>query len=195
MEKTNTLDQMAANSNQPHGFIRETVEALHQLVIAVSAKLRHARSGNSPMGDEKDSRDIWTKIERHLEQVQAEHEHSPTGIEPKHEAVSPPPRHESPIDEVAESTELSEHSRQTLANNLHPHAKETLQAHASEHINTALIFAREGNLEAAKLRIGFAQSAMQTASRFMSQDEFDAFERDIEHRIKALIESDQPQKP
>jgi len=61
-----------------------------------------------------------------------------------------------------------------------------------EHINISLILAREGNTEGARLHIDLAESAMHTAGRFMSHEEYEIFEKKVEHRLESIIDGDRP---
>jgi hypothetical protein len=66
------------------------------------------------------------------------------------------------------------------------HLGEKMQASTWEHINKAHLAARQGKLETARMHAGLAQNAMETASRYMRDEEYEAFKTDVEARIHSI---------
>jgi hypothetical protein len=162
-------------------------------MIVIASRLRHTQIHRSPMGDAKGDYDIWQKLGSHLEQMPV--------IE-KHEVERPALRKDSqkgrnhPKDLASdamrsspEPNEIREHNKTRMAHQQQPRVSEQLQSKTMEHINIALILAAEGNQDGVKLHIDLANSAMHTASRFMSHEEYKVFEEKVESRVQSIVDS------
>ena len=53
-----------------------------------------------------------------------------------------------------------------------------------DHINKAISFARTGNEKAARIHADLAESAMKTAGRYMSDEEYSRFREEVEARMR-----------
>jgi len=179
-------------SAEPHGLLRGLIDAIHHLFIMISSRLRHTRIHHSPMGDAKGEYDIWEKLGTHLEQASAESKPDTKSHATGKRKVSDPGRHENPATTVQDFNRLTEHSKQKAVNQLLPSMNEQLQGKTMEHINISLILAKEGNADGARLHIELAENAMHTASRFMSHEDYDIFEKKVERRLESIVDRDRP---
>jgi len=193
MAKDSSPDRVNPASAKPHGLLQGLIDYLHHLMIVIASRLRHTQIHRSPMGDAKGDYDIWQKLGSHLEQMPV--------IE-KHEVERPALRKDSqkgrshpkkmPSDTIRSSPELNEireHNKTRMAHQQQPRVSEQLQSKTMEHINIALILAAEGNQDGVKLHIDLANSAMHTASRFMSHEEYKVFEEKVESRVQSIVDS------
>jgi hypothetical protein len=69
-----------------------------------------------------------------------------------------------------------------------PHLGEKMQATTIRHINRALSLAKQGNAAGAKVYAGLAESAMETAGRYMAAEEYRAFREEVESRLSSLVQ-------
>ena len=193
MVKDSSSDRVNSASAKPHGLLRGLIDYLHHLIIEIASRLRHVQIHRSPMGDPKGDYDIWQKLGSHLQQMPVIEKHdvkrptrpkgSQTGRNHSKNLASDTVRSGS------EPNELREHNKTRAAQHHQPRVSQQLQSKSIEHINIALILAAEGNQDGVKLHIDLANSAMQTASRFMSHDEYKVFEEKVESRVKAIVDS------
>lgn len=201
MAKQSSPDRVTSASANSHGFLRGLIDYLHHLIIVVSSKLRHTQMHHSPMGDAKGDYDIWKKLGSHLEQVPVIEKHAtkPHAIRrgalkgQKHSEIGQKHSEKSvnpPMPAGSEPSELRERNKSRAALQQQPRISEQLQSKTMEHINIALILAAEGNQDGVKLHIDLANSAMHTASRFMSLEDYHFFEEKVESRVKSIIDGD-----
>ena len=190
--KRSGSDPVHAASTKPHGLLRELIDYLYQLILLVAAKLRHAQVNQSSMGDAKGDYDIWKTLGEHLEQFPVIEKHA--GKRSKFEKGAHgdrmPPKNLA-NDATRPDTDLNEirdHNKQRAVLQ-QPRISQELQSKTMEHINIALILAAEGNQNGVKLHIELANNAMRTASRFMSQEEYEVFEEKVESRVKSIVDS------
>lgn len=195
METHNVPDQLKA----PHGrldcYLHAVAESLHRIVLAISSKLRHMHILRSQMGDVKGDFDIWERLGSHVEQIPVIEK--PTADSPSarqradtHRTVDSPV-----ITKGSDLGQLGQYNIRKAILNHHPHIDEQLRSSTMEHINLALHLAREGNKDSARLHIELAQSALHTASRFMSHEEYELFEQKVEHRLEAIVKDDRSTPP
>jgi hypothetical protein len=93
------------------------------------------------------------------------------------------------------SNELLKHNKGKAAHQKQPRISAQLQSKTMEHINIALILAAEGNQEGVRLHIDLANSAMHTASRFLSHKDYEVFEEKVENRLRSIIDGDRHEDP
>ena len=201
MAKKNSSESITSAPTKSHSWLRDLIDYLHHLIITISSKLHHSKMQRAPMGDAKGDYDIWDKLGNHLEQVPVLEEHD---TKPKPRVI--PKRAQKgrtrpvvvaneAMPTGAELNELREHNRNKAAHQQQPHIRDQLQSKTMEHINIALILAAEGNQDGMKLHIDLANSAMQTASRFMSHEDYRVFEAKVESRVRSIIEKDHHDDP
>ena len=194
MVEESSSDPVAPASSKSHGWLRDLIDYLHRLIIAISAKLRHMQIHRSPMGEAKGDYDIWDKLGKHLQQVPVLVKHdakprlTPKRAEKGRKQTVVMAKNVIPTD--PELNEIREYNRTKVARRQQPHISDQLQSKTMEHINIALILAAEGNRDGAKLHIDLANSAMHTASRFMNHEDYKAFEVKVETRVRSIIDRD-----
>ena len=177
---------VASSAGSP-GIPRGLIDAIHDLLIRIASRLRHAQIERSAMGDAQGDYDIWQKIGNHVQRVSAEHRPDQQSRTGRKRTAKPVDRAVTATVTTGQPSRFTEHSRHKAAKRLLPRMHEQLQNKTMEHINIALIMAREGNAEGARLHIDLAQNAMHTASRFMSREEYEAFEQKVERRLESLV--------
>ena len=177
-------------SHQQHGGLHSLIESLHKMFLQISCHLRLDRIFHRPLGEAKGNLDIWGKLGNFLEEapelsdddlfhLQDEHMHAAHANEKLHRPS---------LQEGAELSELSKYYQRQVRVEMHPHMSEQMQRNTVDHINTALHLSRKGDKDGARLHIGLSESAMHTASRFMSHEEYAEFEERIEARLSHIIE-------
>lgn len=66
---------------------------------------------------------------------------------------------------------------------LEPFMRERMRKNALDHVNKALILARRGQAEGARLHAELAENAMRTAGEYMSDEEYRQFREELEARL------------
>jgi hypothetical protein len=190
MGKKSASEPIVSPSSESHGVLRGLIDALHQLVIMISSRLRHSQIHGSAMGDAKSDYDLGKKLRSHIEKISVDRELSakPHTVE-KVPTAEPNVKSDSAAT-AQESSRIAEHIKQKATSQLLPRMNEKLQSNTMEHINISLILAREGNIEGAKLHIDLAENAMHAASRFMSHEEYEIFKQKVERRMDAIVDRD-----
>jgi hypothetical protein len=199
MAEHSSSDSVTSDSAKSHGFLQDLIERLHHLMIVISSKLRHAQIHHSPMGDAKGDYDIWERLGNHLQQVPVREkpDAKPRAI-PKEASIE---GYQSgslasyTMPAAPPSNELRKHNKRKAAHQKQPRISEQLKSKTMEHINIALILAAEGNQEGVRLHIDLANSAMHTASRFLSHEDYEAFEEKVESRLRSIIDGDRHDDP
>ena len=192
MDKQDSPEPADAASTKPYGLLRGLIDYLHELIILIASKLRHSQVNQSPMSDAKGDYNLWKTLGEHLEQVPVVEKHDvkrPKSAKGVH--GSPIPRKNVANDATRPGPELNEirdHNKQRAVRQ-QPRISQQLQSKTMEHINIALILAAEGNQDGVKLHIDLANNAMRTASRFMSHEEYEAFEEKVGSRVKSIVDS------
>ena len=201
MAKKSSPDPVTSASAESHGWLRDLIEYIHHLIIAISSKLRHKQISRSSMGDAKGNYDIWGKLGNHLEQAPVLEKRD---MKPKPRVIPKREKRDRKQPVVVANdamptgdalNELREYNKSKVAHQQQPHVSEQLQAKTMEHINIALILAAEGNQKGVKLHIDLANSAMHTVSRFMSHEDYKAFEAKVESRVQSIVERDRNDIP
>jgi len=197
MAKKNDPREVQSTPVASHGLLHGLIEYLHHLIIVISSRLRHTQIHHSPMGDAKGEFDIWERLGGHVEQIPVEESsHEKSSVIRNGKAASPRRqknvRTPAPLASAAERDPngLGEYNKQKAILRRQPRLHKQLQRKTTEHINIALILAKEGDKDGAKLHIELANGAMHTASRFMSHDEYEVFEKKIERRIESIIRAE-----
>jgi len=192
-------DRVTSASANSHEFLRDLIEHLDHLMIEISSKLRHTQIHHSPMGDAKGGYDIWERLGNYLEQVplREKPDAKPCAVpkEASKEENQPGSLASYTIPTVSPSNELRKHNKSKAAHQKQPRISAQLQFNTMEHINIALIRALEGNQEGVRLHIDLANSAMHTASRFLSHEDYEAFEEKVESRLRSIIDDDRFENP
>lgn len=192
MAKKNLSDQFASPSSESYGSLRGLIDTLHGLIIMIMSRLRLTQIRGSTMGDSKSDYDLGGRLRSHIEKISADGQPNakPRAIRPASEADSHAPRKTTAT--AHESSQIAEHSKQKATSELLPRIHEQLQSKTMEHINISLNLAREGNTDGAELHIKLAENAMDTASRFMSDEEYEMLEQQVERRLESITRADRP---
>lgn len=75
--------------------------------------------------------------------------------------------------------------RQRSSAQAEPYLREKMRKNTLDHINKALVLAKQGDAKGAKVHAGLAESAMQTAGGYMTDEEYVQFKAEVEARLKA----------
>ncbi|MBT8439763.1 MAG: hypothetical protein HKP55_07055 [Gammaproteobacteria bacterium] len=142
------------------------------------------------MGDSRGDVDIWGKIGHFLEATPELSEDDVFHLQDEHihQSHQNETLHRPTLEDGAELSELGKYYQRKVRVETHPHMSEQMQRNTIDHINTALHLARKRDQSGARLHIELAESAMHTAGRFMSHDEYQAFELKIEERLKHIMD-------
>lgn len=73
--------------------------------------------------------------------------------------------------------------------NAEPFLREKMRTNTLNHINKALVLAKQGDAKGAKIHAGLAESAMQTAGEYMDEEEYLQFKTEVETRLQATKRS------
>ena len=201
MAKHSSSDRITSVSGESRAPLRDLIDHLHHLIMVISSKLRHTQMQSSPMGDPKGDYDIWERLGNHLQQVPVREKRdvkpreNPKAKEAFREAGQRGSLADLTNPAVLPSNEIGQHNKSQAAHQHLPRLGEQLQFKTMEHINIALILAAEGNQDGVRLHIDLANNAMQTASRFMSHEDYEAFEEKVERRLRAIIGGDRHEDP
>jgi hypothetical protein len=166
------------------------LETLHHLFLNISGKARQQHLQNSKMSDAKGDVDIWGKIGHFLEATPELSEDDVFHLQDEHihRSHQNETLHRPSLEDGAELSELGKYYQRKVRVETHPHMSEQMQRNTIDHINTALHLARKSDQSGARLHIELAESAMHTAGRFMSHDEYREFELKIEERLKHIMD-------
>lgn len=187
------------SSQQSHNWLQSLGESLHHLFLKVSEKLRHRHLQNSEMGEAKGTPDIWQKIGTFVEQTPLITEEEDLVLLSEKETqqikrkTAAPTKREKHADQQQGSDEKTEtalgkyYHEEDLKMYQHPHMSDQMQEKTMEHIFTSLHLARKGDQQGARLHIELAESAMHTASRFMSHEDYAAFEVKVDKKLENII--------
>jgi len=72
---------------------------------------------------------------------------------------------------------------------LEPFMAEKMRANTLEHVNKALALARQGNAQGAQIHAELAETAMETAGEYMSDDEYGWLKETVEARLRSMSSS------
>jgi hypothetical protein len=66
-----------------------------------------------------------------------------------------------------------------------PLVREQMRSRTLDHINKALVLAKQGDAERARIHAGLAETAMRTAAEYMSDEEYGEFKGQVETRLRS----------
>jgi len=180
--------------------LKSLIDELQSLFLAVSGRLQHLHLNKHNEGSAKASVDIWGKLghfiethpvdqvtelhlDKHLKQKSAADKHGSHHKE-KHNLenyLDGRPREKGQLGEF--------YQRERVRVEVKPHMSEQMTRNAMDHINSSLHFAKQGDVDGARLHIELAESATKMAGQFMSNSEFKSFEKKILQRIEDIIQN------
>jgi hypothetical protein len=181
------------NGPRPLLDLSGLLDTLHRLYLQISGRLLHRRLQPPPADGPVRDIDIANQMDARLAQVatlareqqteqgQSQSVDSPAARANPESASQPTPG----LMETQEGVQAPGGRRGAVAAS-QPQLGEKMQAATWEHINKAQLFARQGKLESARLHAGLAQNAMETASRYMGDEEYAAFKTDVDARVQAI---------
>lgn len=170
------------------------LDALRKLYAQISVKLWHRRmepSPPSPLAGE--SADITGSLNGHIErsvsEARASSEPSPSADSPMESPAGFGTRHKEKrlLPGVRLFSGLSKYFKRRGGGAGYRRLGEKMRAETTRHINEALRLARRGDVQGAKVHTELAESAMKTASRYLPEEEYRAFQQDVETRLKAIV--------
>lgn len=182
-------DPIGHTHSNRHGLLRSLIESLHHLSIILGTRMRQAHiRDRRQMEHAKGNYDVWGKLSTHVEQMPTQELPAESAAGMRHKkSGKTQARPLRKIEGGRRFKQLSSYfSRQALIGK-HPHMDEKMCSSAMQHINLALHLAGQGNKEGAKVRIHLAESAMHTASRFMTHEDYERFEQKVEHRLQEIV--------
>jgi len=166
--------------------------SLQRLLGNISSQLRQMQLLKFQMGQTKGNVDIWGRLGPFLEQAPViASDEAPLSAKPEYEQEQQQQQHSLGLCSLERGRELSElgkYYQRKAGTEFQPQMGEKLQQNTITHINSSLILARKGDKEGARLHIQLAESAMHTAGRFMSREEYAIFEEKVELRLTDIIE-------
>jgi len=170
------------------------LDDLHRLYLQVGGRLLHHRLQSSDSESAGRDVNIEGKLGRRLEDVATQaqvnaavDEASVPAAEQDAASYRRPATRTSRGMIGGLRSKLTGGFRRSVGSQSQLHLGEKMQASTWEHINKAQRLARLGKLESARLHAGLAENAMQTASRYMGEEEYAAFKSDVEARIKSIV--------
>ncbi len=78
-------------------------------------------------------------------------------------------------------------SKRVATHKIQPRMTKKMEAKTMEYINKAMRLAKQGNAEGAKVNAELAESALKTVIEYMSEEECQAFKKEVENRMKAIM--------
>jgi hypothetical protein len=193
MAAMNTETPTPGNGPRPFLDLSGLLDTLHGLYLQISGLLLHRRLHPPPADGPVRDIDIASQMDARLAQVatlaheqKTEQGQSQPVDSPATRATLESPSQPTPgLTETQEGLQAPGGRRGAVAAS-QPQLGEKMQAATWEHINKAQLFARQGKLESARLHAGLAQNAMETASRYMGDEEYAAFKTDVDARVHAI---------
>jgi hypothetical protein len=164
---------------------------MHRLFLRLSQEIHARQLRESTMSDPKNKIDIWGRLEEFIDQVPAVTQQANPLLQQQ------PVQQETETFLQAAQFPARPHKNSVQANKrffdkiqvkVRPHMKEQMHKNALHHINMSYFLAHKGDRHGAKLHIELAENAVHTASRFMSDEEYEAFEQVISLRIERFID-------
>ena len=177
-------------ANHDYFSLQKLWESLHKLFLNLSHEMRHRHLSKSEMSEPKGKIDIWGKLGGHFESLpepddkdhfQQSDEHEPSFH--KNEYFHYPDK-----ESVQEAGSIGEHFQNNNDKKLHPHVSDQMQRSAMDHINMSFYLARKGDKFGAKLHVELAESAVHTASRFMTEEQYRCFEKNMMTRVESVVD-------
>jgi hypothetical protein len=178
------------------GGLQALLDSLLSLYSQVFSRLLDSRMGSQrESAAPRDAIPIEDLLEEHIERTAAASAKAdPGSAGEKNVEARPTPKEKrtAPIPESGRGHSgrglfgaLSNYfGRHRSSAHIEPFMREKMRTNTLDHINKALILARQGEAEGAKIHAGLAQTAMQTAGEYMSDQEFHRFKEQVERRLK-----------
>ncbi len=165
-------------------------ESLQKLFLNISHELHHRQLSKSKMSNPKGKMDIWGKLGDHIEGLPAPDgkDHFQQSAEPELSFQKNEHFHNPDKESVKDSGSLGQYYQNNIDENLHPHVSDQMQRSAMDHINMSFYLARKGDKIGAKLHVELAESAVHTASRFMTEEQYRHFEKNMMTKIESAID-------
>jgi hypothetical protein len=79
-------------------------------------------------------------------------------------------------------------SRHRGSAHVEPFMREKMRSNTLDHINKAMVLAKRGDAQGAKIHAGLAENAMRTAGEYMSDEEYRQFKEKVETRLKSVMQ-------
>ena len=177
-------------SKHSSNYLKSLVDSLHHLFLNVSGKLRQMHLLRSEIGEAKGNADIWGRLGTHIREtpVSDEPEEVVSALGRKHD-VTAPDYHKVELEKGRSLSELGKYYQRKVRVEMHPHMSDRMRDSTMEHINTSLHLAKYGDQDGARLHIELAESAMHTASRFMTHDQYAEFEKKVHERLESILQN------
>lgn len=184
------------SKQQTSNYLKSLLDSLHHLFLRVSGKLRQVHLLRSEIGEAKGNADIWGRLGTHIREtpVSDEPEQLVSATSRKHH-VTTPEYHKVELEKGRTLSELGKYYQRKVRVEMHPHMSDQMRDSTMEHINTSLHLAKHGDQDGAKLHIELAESAMHTASRFMTHDQYADFEKKVRERLESIIRNGHHAEP
>ncbi len=169
------------------------LDTLHGLYLQISGRLLHQRLQSHDAESPGRDVNIEEGLGRRLAEVAARAPEEAAGSDA---SASRPERtferHRRAVPRTSGGTlsglrsKLTGGFRRRVGTQSQLYLAEKMQASTWEHINKAQLLARQGKLESARMHAGLAENAMETASRYMGDEEYAAFKSSVEERINSI---------
>ena len=173
------------------------IDALQNLHLQISSILANTRTHPSkPPGGPRDRLNIADPLKDHIAKTSAESK-VPGRVSAHANTESMHPDRETPVDRSANteqsySEDLRENAlsqylgRKRTDHKHHSDMSEQMRANTIKYIKKALRLAKQGDAERAKVNAEFAETSMNTAIEYMSEDEYLVFKEEVERRLDTL---------
>ncbi len=165
-------------------------ESLHELFLNAANELRHRQMSKSMMSAPRDRIDIWGKLGGHLDSLPLSEDKDDTQ-QPEEPELSYQNKeyYHYPDKGVAnKSGGLGEYYQNNTCTKMYHHVSDQMHRSAMDHINKSFYLAKKGDKFGAKLHVELAESAVHTASRFMTEEQYSCFEKKMLTRIEDAID-------
>ncbi|MCP3687300.1 MAG: hypothetical protein GY784_02700 [Gammaproteobacteria bacterium] len=176
-------------NSQNYFSLQKLWESLHELFLNAANELRHRHLLKSKMSDPKDKMDIWGKLGGHLDSLPLSEDKDDSQQSEDHQfAFQNKGYYHYPDKELAnKSGNLGEYYQSNISTKMYPHVSDQMHRSAMDHINKSFYLAKKGDKFGAKLHVELAESAVHTASRFMTEEQYSCFEKKMLTRIEDAI--------
>jgi len=176
--------------------LRALLNALRDLYLSMGTRLLNKRMqppSSSPTAGSNTN--IADSMRNHIEQTAAQtatseqsdpNADSPAGVQATAGKAASGGRNQEALRPGLFDGLARRFRRNRQAGKLEPHLREKMRANTFAHINKSMRFARQGKSEAAKIHAELAESAMKTASEYMTEEEYRAFEQHVKEKLAAI---------
>ena len=181
---------------QNSNYLKSLLDSLHHLFLRVTGRLRQMHLLKSEMGEAKGNADIWGRLGTFIKET-------PVSDEPdelistvsRKSHVTTPEYHRVELEKGRSLSELGKYYQRKVRVEMQPHMSDQMRDSTMQHINTSLYLAKRGDQDGARLHIQLAESAMHTASRFMTHEKYAEFEAQVNERLESIIQDGHRHKP